>query len=365
MSADSDAPIRNTIEAPANATSCWPPLYKHWPRSPQPTAADTPRIELHVHLEGAVRPPVLLEIAGRNGIRLPAESPQELSRLYEFRDLYEFIAVWNRTSGCLRTPDDYRLALLRYAAEAAGHGAVYMEPIVTFVEEITDWASTLAACCDAAAEAEERFGLAVGLTPEIYRGCDIGSAEQAAQITTRFVGRGVVGFGLAGAEGKYATAPYAPAVAMARDAGLGFVPHAGEAAGPDSVREALALGAVRLRHGVRAVEDRDLLAELAARGTVLDVTLTSNLRLGVAKSLDTHPLAKLTAAGVRCSISTDDPAMFDTDLTTELMAAARLGVTQRLAYAAGLAGALCDDATHARLLAMGEGAYGDLALGAS
>jgi aminodeoxyfutalosine deaminase len=76
-------------------------------------------------------------------------------------------------------------------------------------------------------------------------------------------------------------------------------------------------------------------------------------------------LAELTAAGVRCSISTDDPAMFDTDLTTELMAAARLGVTQRLAYAAGLAGALCDDATYARLLAMGEGAYGDLALGAS
>lgn len=327
------------------------------------TAAAAPRIELHVHVEGAVRPPVLLEIATRNGIRL-AGSPQDVARLYEFRDLYEFIAVWNRTSGCLRTPDDYRMALLGYAAEAECHGAVYLEPIVTFVEEISDWAGTLAACCDAAAEAEERLGIAVGLTPEIYRGCDIGSAEQAARITTRFAGRGVVGFGLAGAEGKYPTAPYASAVATARDAGLGFVPHAGEAAGPDSVREALALGAVRLRHGVRAVEDPDLVAELATRGTVLDVTLTSNVRLGVAESLDTHPLATLTAAGVRCSISTDDPAMFDTDLTIEHAAAARLGVTGRAAYAAGLAGALCDEATHARLLAIGQGAYSDLACGA-
>jgi aminodeoxyfutalosine deaminase len=328
--------------------------------SPPSPPSSKPRIELHVHIEGAVRPAALLDIASRNGIDLALNSPADLERLYEFRDLYEFIEVWNRTSGCLRSPEDYRSALLGYAAEAAWHGAVYLEPIIVFEEKITDWAGTLQACCDAADEALERFGVAVGLTPEVYRGCDVEAAERATETVTGFVGRGVVGFGLSGAEGRYPTAPYARAVATARAAGLGFVPHAGEAAGPESVREVLALGATRLRHGIRAVEDPDLVAELAERGTVLDVTLTSNVRLGVAESIAAHPLPQLVAAGVRCSISTDDPAMFDTDLTAECAAAEGLGVSASAAYAGGLAGALCDEKTRSWLVAIGRDAYGDI-----
>ena len=142
---------------------------------------------------------------------------------------------------------------------------------------------------------------------------------------------------------------------LAKSLGLGSVPHAGEVAGAASVRGALeALGADRLRHGIRAVEDPGLVRELAGRGIVLDVCPLSNLRTGAVRSLEEHPLPRLAAAGVRCSISTDDPAMFDTDLTRDYEAAVSFGLDPRSFYEAGVAGALCDEQTRARLRGIGE-----------
>ena len=105
------------------------------------------------------------------------------------------------------------------------------------------------------------------------------------------------------------------------------MPHAGELGPPDAIREAIhLLQADRLRHGIRAIEDPDLVQELKERGTVLDVCPVSNVRVGVVPSLAEHPLPQLVAAGVLCSLSTDDPPMFDTDLTTEYAAACSLGL---------------------------------------
>jgi aminodeoxyfutalosine deaminase len=115
-----------------------------------------------------------------------------------------------------------------------------------------------------------------------------------------------------------------------------------------------ALGADRIRHGFRAIEDPDLVEELRDRGIVLDVCPISNVRTGAVPTLEEHPLRELVAAGVRCSINTDDPAMFDTDLEREYEAAASLGVDPRIAYRSGLAGALCDSETRDRLRDIGE-----------
>jgi aminodeoxyfutalosine deaminase len=112
------------------------------------------------------------------------------------------------------------------------------------------------------------------------------------------------------------------------------------------------MGAHRLRHGIRAVDDAALLKEIADRGIVLDVAPTSNLRTGIVARIEDHPLPVLRAAGALCSINTDDPAMFGTDLGTDYALAAGLGVSSADAYAAGLAGALCDETTRARLASL-------------
>ncbi len=326
------------------------------PETDRSTSADVdaaPKIELHVHLEGTVRPATLLAIARRNGIALPADTEEGLRELYRFTDFRHFIEVWVLTTNCLRTGDDFRRVVVDYAAEAAGFGAVYLEGIFSPGERMergVPVAEIFAGYADGAVEAYERYGVTVRFTPDLHRGLDPAIAVEVAQWAVRYADRGVVGLGIGGMETACPADRYAKAFAVARDGGLGLVPHAGETAGAASVREVLEFDPARIRHGIGAAEDPALLAEIVDRGLVLDVCPTSNLRTRVVESLDRHPLPALRAAGVACTVNTDDPAMFDTDLGREYRIAARLGVDPADAYAAGLAGALCDDATRARLV---------------
>jgi aminodeoxyfutalosine deaminase len=307
-----------------------------------------------VHLEGTVRADTLREIARRNDYALP----ENLESLYRFRDFRHFIEVWILTTNALQTADDFRQMVVDYAAEAATHGAVYLEGIFSPAERVrrgVSWQVAFEGVCDGAQEARELHGVEVRLTPDIPRGFTEQEAHATVDWSARFRERGVVGVGLGGLEAEYPPEPYKNVFARARSLGLGSVPHAGEVAGAASVRGALeALGADRLRHGIRAEEDPGLVRELVGRGTVLDVCPLSNLRTGAVASLDEHPLPRLVAAGVRCSISTDDPAMFDTDLSRDYEAATSFGLSPRSFYEAGVAGALCDDETRARLERIGR-----------
>jgi aminodeoxyfutalosine deaminase len=317
-----------------------------------------PKIELHVHLEGTVRPATLLEIARRNDYALPANTVEGLRELYEFRDFEHFIEVWILTTNALQTRDDFRQVVVDYAAEAASHGAVYLEAIFSPAERVrrgVAWDDIFGGYCDGTEEARELHGIEIRLTPDIVRGFPLDEAEAVVSYSAKYADRGVVGVGLGGLEAQYPPEPYAPVFELAKAEGLGSVPHAGEVAGPASVRGALdSLRADRIRHGFRAIEDEALVAELAQRGIILDVSPVSNVRTGAVSSLAEHPLPKLVAAGVRCSISTDDPAMFDTDLAADYDAAGSLGVDPRSAYAAGLEGALCDETTRKRLRKVGR-----------
>jgi aminodeoxyfutalosine deaminase len=320
-------------------------------------AVTFPKIELHVHLEGTVRAPALLEMARRNDVALPADTVAGLAGLYEFTDFADFIKVWMLTTSALRTATDFRQVVVDYAAEAARHGAVYVEGIFSPSEAVArgaGWDEVFAGYCDGAAEAVELHGVRVRLTPDVTRGMPLGVAEQTATYAVKYTDRGIAGLGLGGSEAEYAPEPYERAFAIARSAGLGSVPHAGEVAGPESIRGALdVLHADRLRHGIRAIEDPGLVRELAARGTVLDVCPISNVRTRAVASLAEHPLPALVAAGVACSISTDDPAMFGTDLSADYAAALALGVSPADCFAAGVRGALCDDGTRAWLARAG------------
>jgi aminodeoxyfutalosine deaminase len=307
-----------------------------------------PKIELHVHFEGTVRPGTLLEIARRNDYAL-----SDREQLYEYRDLLHFLEAFVVVTGALQRADDFRQIVVEYAAEAKVHGAVYIEGIFApMLRRGVDTDELFSGYCDGAAEAKETLGVDVLLTPDIPRVYTEEEALETVAYAVKYRHRGVVGIGLGGPEVGNPPERYADAFAVARAEGLPAVPHAGEY--DDTVRGALeSLHAHRIRHGIRAASDPALLDELAARGTVLDVCPISNVRTRAVASLADHPLPRLVAAGVRCSISTDDPALFGTDLTQDCDAATSLGLEPRSFYDAGLAGALCDEATLARLTAIG------------
>jgi aminodeoxyfutalosine deaminase len=317
-----------------------------------------PKIELHVHLEGTVQPETLLEIARRNDYPLPADGVEGLARLYDFRDFAHFIQVWILTTNALQRQEDFRQVVVDYAREAASYGAVYIEGIFSPAERArrgVDWDEMFTGYCDGAQEARELLGVEVRLTPDIPRGFELEEAEATVRYSAKYRERGVLGVGLGGAEAEFPPEPYSRVFTAARAEGLASVPHAGEAAGPASIRGALdALQARRLRHGIRATEDPGLLREIIDRRVVLDVCPISNLRTRVVRSLAEHPLPQLVSAGALCSVSTDDPAMFGTDLAQDYAAACSFGLEPRSFYQAGLEGALCDEQTRSRLRDLGE-----------
>ena len=317
-----------------------------------------PKIELHVHLEATVRPETLLEIARRNDFALPADTPEGIRDLYRFRDFDHFIEVWILTTNALQTADDFRQVVVDYAAEAARHGAVYIEAIFSPIERTwrgVSWDTLFGGYCDGAQEARELHGVDVLLTPDVTRGAPVEDGFELVRRATAYRERGIVGIGLGGEEALYPPEKFVDVFRLVREEGFASVPHAGEVVGPASIRGALdALGADRIRHGIRAVEDTSLLEELAERRVVLDITPISNLRTGVVGSLAEHPLPELLAAGIPCTVSTDDPEMFDTDLTREYEAALSLGVDPKALYDAGVEGALCGEETRGRLREIGE-----------
>jgi aminodeoxyfutalosine deaminase len=321
-----------------------------------------PKLELHVHLEATVRPSRLLEIARRNDVRLPARDEEGLRRFCRFRGFEHFITVWIKTTAVLRHERDFRQVVVDYAGEAGRQGAVYLEALFSPAEPMmrgTPWEEVFDGYCAGAQEARERHGVEVRFTPDITRDFPVEVADHLVRWAVRYRERGVVGISLGGSEHRYPPALFARPFAAAREGGLRAAPHAGELAGPESVRAALdVLHADRLRHGIRAVEDPALLAELAARRVVCDVTPVSNVRTGVVSDLAQHPLPRLLAAGVPCSISSDDPVLMQTSLEQDCAAALELGHTPRGMFDHALEGAFCDEALKERLRAIGERFWG-------
>src|SRR3954447_19594557 len=244
-------------------------------------------------------------IARRNGFDVPPELIGD-GDVYAWRDFLHFLELYDVAVGLLRTVEDYRDLVYEYLVHCAEQGAVYVE---------------LTASPDHAAHAglsdeEHVFALGrgiddarldTGIEARVLMTCvrnyGVERAEEVARRTVATPHPYVVGFGLAGDEAGHPPQRFERAFAIAADAGLGCSVHAGEWAGPESIRAALALpGVTRLGHGVRAVEDPALVAELAERGTVLEVCPTSNVVLGVFAGFAEHPLRRLFDAGVRVTL---------------------------------------------------------------
>ncbi len=283
-----------------------------------------PKVELHVHLEGSMRPAVLLELARRNGIELPAQDEAGLKRWFRFTDFEHFVKVYLACSRALRSPEDFQLLALDFLTEQAYQNVVYTEvhfTISTHLANGVNGGEVLAALADAIAEGERRHGVTLRLIPDIVRNVGVEAADRTLEWALAGQKLGVVpALGLSGSERLYPNEPYREHFAAAQREGLRRVAHAGEHAGPESIRSVLEVcAAERIGHGVRAVEDPALVEELRAAQVPLEVCPTSNVCLMVTPDLASHPFDRLYRSGLALSVNSDDPAFFNTNLTLEYL----------------------------------------------
>jgi len=283
-----------------------------------------PKVELHVHLEGSIRPATLLALAQRNGVPLPAGDVEGLRHFYRFADFDHFLEVYFTISRCLKTPDDFDLIAYEFGADMHRQAIRYAEVTFTPYSNVANtglaFDEILAGLNAGRARARADFGVEFAWVLDIVRDVP-DTRHQVAHWAEAAMDRGVTGFGLGGSEACHPPEWFADAFAVAREAGLHSVPHAGEVAGPESVWGALrALKAERIGHGVRSIEDSALLDYLREHQVPLEVCPTSNLCLGVYRSYEDHPIRRLWEDGLFVTVNSDDPPMFETDLVGEYQA---------------------------------------------
>jgi adenosine deaminase len=305
-----------------------------------------PKVELHVHLEGAMRPATLLRLARRRGVDLPADDEAGLDAWFRFEDFQHFLEIYLVCSRCLRDPEDFQLLIEEFMAEQASQNVVHSE--VHFTISTHAWNGANAgevgdAMGEAIADGERRHGISLRLIPDIVRNVGVDRADMTLEWALEHRRNGVVALGLSGIEG-HSAAPFEAHFREALAEDLHRVAHAGEHQGPDSIREAISVcRPERIGHGIRAVDDPELVAELAETGLPLEVCPASNVRLGAAPSVEEHPLGELLARGVALSVNSDDPALFQTRLTDEYLSAAEV-LDLDAAALAGLSRAALDHA---------------------
>lgn len=279
--------------------------------------AALPKAELHIHLEGSIRPATLEEFCAREGV--------SISRT--FTELNGFVEMYMQATHVMTRAGDYTRIVREYAEDAARMGVHYAELEVSPAIGPKALDSLVEAAEAASRERDVTLRLVLGLGRLMPDALQMPALDAIRDLP------GFVGIGLGGPEEGFSNEPFAEVFAEARRRGLRSAPHAGENAGPDSIRNAIeSLEPDRIHHGVRASEDTALLGELAERGTHLAVCPTSNVLLGVVQALDEHPLRALWEAGVSVSVNTDDPGFFDCDLLGEYEIAGRLLDLDREGY---------------------------------
>ncbi|SCL71496.1 adenosine deaminase [Micromonospora citrea] len=283
--------------------------------------ARLPKVELHVHLEGSVRPGTLLRVARRHGLDLGRLDEAAVTELFRFRDFRHFTDLYEQCCAALRDPADLQLITEELGDEAHRQNVRHLE--VTFSPG-THWRGAgipfdeqLDAVARGAERARRRTGVTMRFIVDHVRGGPPEECQRVAEWAVAGADRGVVALGLGGFEPGRPASLFGEAVGWAAARGTPLVPHAGEAVGPEGVWDCLSFHPPRIGHGVRAVEDPGLVAALRERGVVLDVCPVSNLRTGVVSEPGAHPLRRLWDAGVRLTLNTDDPSMFHTDLLAE------------------------------------------------
>ena len=278
-----------------------------------------PKAELHLHLEGSIRPATLLQLASRHRVDLPATTVEGVRQWFRFGDFAEFVEIYLACSACLRDPEDFQLAADELMAELERQNVAYCEAHLTVGTHAGNGVN-VGELADAMAEVIEqgrrRRGVVLRLITDIVR-----NVPEQADLTLEWAlaerRRSVVALGLSGFESE-SNEPFREHFAEAERQGLHRVAHAGENTDAVNIRQALSqCRPERIGHGIRAVEDPALLEELRAAGVPLEVCPSSNVSLCAVPSLEQHPFDRLLRAGLEVTVNTDDPAFFDVTLNEE------------------------------------------------
>ncbi len=285
-----------------------------------------PKVELHRHLEGSLRLDTMVDIAQQHGITIPADVLR-LSTLVQVQEedkftFQNFLAKFNTLRLFYRSPDVIHRITSEAVEDAAKDNVKYMELRFTPValsraerfplHDVMDWVIT------SAEEASKKYNVMVRLIASVNRHESTELAEQVAWLAVEHLSDGMVAIDLAGNEAEFKTEPFYGFIKEARQSGLHVTIHAGEWGPATNVKEAIEeLGAERVGHGVRVLEDGNIVALARERGTAFEVCMTSNYQSGVVGSLDTHPLMRMLDVGLNVTINTDDPSISRITLSHE------------------------------------------------
>ncbi|NDJ86352.1 MAG: adenosine deaminase [Chloroflexi bacterium] len=285
-----------------------------------------PKAEIHVHLEGSMRPEILLQLATKNDVDLPGKTVETIQQWYVFRDFSHFVEIYITICRTLQKPEDFTLIAYDLGKTLAEQNVRYAEVTTTPGLHIygngLDFRTWLESINAGRQQAKDEFGIEMRWIMDLARNLDSERAEELVALIASDYARdnGVVALGLGGAEVGFPPEMFEAAFAQARERGLPGNPHAGETVGPVSIWGALrSLKATRIGHGVRAIEDPELVTYLVEHQIPLEVCPTSNLCLGVFPSYEAHSLKQLVEAGVVVTINSDDPPMFNTTINDEYL----------------------------------------------
>lgn len=290
-----------------------------------------PKAELHLHLEGSIEPATAVELAAHHGVAITEE---DVRQRYAPGDFAKFLGAFKWVTSFLRTPADYALITERLAEHLLIQNVVYAEVTLSIGVMLLRKQDALAnfAAIRAAAKNYESGGLRMQFIFDAVRQFGVAASEEVVSLASQCVREGVVAFGIGGDELALQASDFVGVYERAATAGLGRLIHVGEIGNAASVQESVELlGVTRIGHGIAAMNDSRVIDFLAERGVALELCPTSNIRTGalarqlrkLSTSIDEHPLKMFFDRGIKVTLSTDDPAMFETTLLDEYTVAYR------------------------------------------
>jgi aminodeoxyfutalosine deaminase len=288
------------------------------PSQPSSFILSLPKAELHLHLEGSIEPPTLLELRQRHG--MDGASLAEVEQLYNYKDFAGFLSAFKDVTGHLRTPEDYELITYRLMERLKSQNILHAEVFVSVgvcLWRKQDFPAIFEGLERGRERGEKDFGISLLWIFDAVRQFGAEKAQSVMDLAIQFRDRNVVAFGIGGDERTGPTEWFAGVYARGAEAGLHLTAHAGESAGSESIWGALNLKAERVGHGLTAGQDPELMEELAERQVPIEICVTSNLRTGCCAELAQHPVRRYFDQGLMLTLNSDDPAMFRTSLVEE------------------------------------------------